>query len=55
MYKYAMAPITSKKLKRYSLPTYMLLSAVAVLDVALASLEVPEGLMNYLVYIAEKY
>jgi hypothetical protein len=41
-----MAPITQQTWKD-SLPINMLLSAVCVLVVALPSLEVPEGLMNY--------
>jgi len=40
-----------KKTWRDSLPTDMLLSAVFVLVVAQPSLEIPEGLMNYPVYI----
>jgi len=41
----------TKKTWRDSLPIDMLLSAVSVLVVAQPSSEVPEGLMNYPVYI----
>ena len=47
---YAKAPST-KKTWRDSLPIDMLLSAVSVLVVAQSSSEIPEGLMNNLVYI----
>jgi len=47
--KYATAPSTHKKTCRDSLPIDMLLSAVSVLVDAQPSLEIPEGLMNYLV------
>jgi hypothetical protein len=40
-----------KQTSRDSLPTDMLLSAVSVMVVALLGSEVPEGLMNYSVYI----
>ena len=49
-WKYAKAPST-KKAWRDSLPIYMLLSAVSVLVVAQPSTEIPEGLMNYSVYV----
>jgi hypothetical protein len=39
-----------KQTWRDSLPTHMLLSAVSILVVALPSLEILEGLMNYSVY-----
>jgi hypothetical protein len=39
--------LLSKQTWRDSLPTDMILSAVSVLVIALPSLEVPEGLMNY--------
>jgi hypothetical protein len=46
-----MAPSTQKKLGRDVLHIDILLSAVSVLDVAQSSSEIPEGIMNYPVYI----
>ena len=44
-------PIVHKKAWRDSLPIDMLLSAVSVFVVAQPSSEVPEGLLNHLVYV----
>ena len=49
--KYAMKPRKQKKTWRNSAPIDMFLSAVSVLVVVQLSSEVPEGLMNYPVYI----
>ena len=43
-------PLVQKKTWRHYLPIDMLLSAVSVLVVAQSSSEIPEGLMNNLVY-----
>jgi hypothetical protein len=51
--KYATAPST-KKAWRDSVPIDMLLSAVSVLVVAQSSSEVPEGVMNYPVYVTKQ-
>jgi hypothetical protein len=52
---YATAPSTqTKKTWRDSLLIDMLLSAVSVLAVAQPSSEVPEGLINYPVYLQDK-
>jgi hypothetical protein len=44
-----------QKSLRDSLPNDMLLSAVSVLVVAQPSLEIPEGLMNYPVYVTSAF
>ena len=44
-------PLVQKKTLRDSVPIDMLLSAVSVLVVAQSSSEVPEGLMNNLVFL----
>jgi hypothetical protein len=49
--KYATAPNTQKETWRDSLPIAMLLSAVSVLVVVQPSSEVPEGLMDYPVFV----
>jgi len=52
--KYVTALSKKKKTWRESLPIDMLISAVSVLAVAQPSSEVPEGLINYPVYLQDK-